>query len=316
MGTNTYTPVPSEEMASWEETPPLHPPLRRWSGQALERQTWLDKLADPLQKWIHAKTQAPDWQWVKDILRGTWFGHPLHPALTDIPLGAWTSALLLDICWLNSESQDFARAADVTLAFGLVGGGAAALAGLTDWSETDATDRRVGLVHGLLNLAAMLTNLTSYGLRRMGRRRTGIMVSGLGYTLGLFSAYLGGELSFARGIGVNHVAWEGGSNDFIPVMKLGDLSERTLQRVDAAGMPVVLWREGPTICALAATCSHLGGPLDEGSCHDGAITCPWHGSTFRLSDGSVVRGPAVYAQPTCAVRVRDGNIELRRVEHA
>src|SRR6266487_1259683 len=65
-----------------------------------------------------------------------------------------------------------------------------------------------------------------------------------------------------------------------------------------------------------ATCTHLAGPLDEGTVEDGIVTCPWHGSRFCIYDGSVVNGPAVYAEPTFAVRVRNGKIELRRLDHA
>jgi nitrite reductase/ring-hydroxylating ferredoxin subunit len=121
---------------------------------------------------------------------------------------------------------------------------------------------------------------------------------------------------YGKGIGVNHVAFEGGSDDFVAVMKTQDLAEGKLTRVDAAGIPAVLLRQGKSIYAIAATCSHLGGPLDEGTVNDGVVQCPWHGSCFRMSDGSIVHGPATYAQPTFAVRLRDGNIELRRLEHA
>lgn len=310
------TDIQANNHQSWQETPPLSPPLRHEIGQTIESQTWLDQLADPLQKWTQSSLASPQWKKLKNILHGTWFGHPLHPTITDIPLGSWTSTLLFDMLWLASERPDMASAADITLVIGLLGSGAAAVTGFTDWSETDATDRRVGLAHGLLNAGVMTTNLLSYGLRRAGKRRSAIALASLGYAVSLFSAYLGGELSFAKGIGVNHVAWEGGSDDFVSVMKQTDLPEKKLTRVDAAGIPVVLWKENQKIYAVAATCSHLGGPLDEGTCQNGTVTCPWHGSSFQLSDGSVVDGPAVYAQPTFAVRVQSGNIELRRLEHA
>jgi nitrite reductase/ring-hydroxylating ferredoxin subunit/uncharacterized membrane protein len=310
------TDIQATDHQSWQETPPLSPPLRHWSGETVESQNWLDRLADPLQQWVRSSLSSPQFKKVKNILHGTWLGHPLHPMLTDVPLGSWTATMLFDILWLASERPDLASAADTTLVLGLLGGGASAVTGLTDWSETDATDRRVGLAHGLLNAGVMTANLLSYGLRRAGKRRTGIALASLGYAVSMFSAYLGGELSFAKGIGVNHVAWEAGSDDFVPVIKLADLPHKKLTRVEAAGIPVVLWKENQAIYALAATCSHLGGPLDEGTCQDGAVTCPWHGSTFQLRDGSVANGPAVYAQPTFAVRVNAGNIELRRLEHA
>ncbi|HEY4388503.1 MAG TPA: Rieske 2Fe-2S domain-containing protein [Ktedonobacteraceae bacterium] len=301
---------------SWIETPPLSPSLRHWSGEAIERQSWLDMLADPLQNWAHSLFGTPKAKKLKDVLHGTWFGHPVHPAVTDIPIGSWTATLLFDSLWLTSKNSEFARASDITLMLGLVGASASAATGLADWSETDATDRRVGVAHGLLNAGAMLANLISCGLRFSGRRRAGIMFSSMAYTLTIFSSYLGGELSFAKGIGVNHVAWEAGSDDFSAVIDAIDLPDQRLTRVDANGIPVVLWKDGEKIYALAATCSHAGGPLDEGTCQDGSVTCPWHGSTFRLRDGAVVNGPAVYAQPTFEVRMRNGKIELRRLEHA
>lgn len=224
--------------------------------------------------------------------------------------------MLLDLAWLNDESEGAARGADITMALGIVGATAAAVTGVTDWSDLDGTDRRVGLMHGLLNSGILLTNIGSLALRLTGRRRAGIALSTVGYLASLFSAYLGGEMSFAKGIGVNHNAWEGGSDEYVAVMNVEDLVENKLTRVEAAGIPTVLLKQGTSIYAIGAVCSHLAGPLDEGTCEDGIVTCPWHGSRFRMSDGGVVNGPAVYAQPTFAVRVRNGKIELRRLDHA
>jgi hypothetical protein len=137
--------------------------------------------------------------------------------------------------------------------------------GLTDWSDLDGTDRRVGLLHGLLNGSIFLINITSLVLRLTGKRRTGIALSTAGYVISLFSAYLGSELVFAKGIGVNHVAWEGGSDEYVAVMNEQDLAEGKLTRVDVAGIPAVVLKEGKTIYAIGATCSHLAGPLDDGS---------------------------------------------------
>lgn len=313
------TEVTSQKQKSWAETPPLNPPLRHAVGELVENQTWLDKLAGPIQNWLlkfFGQPGQPNRK-VKDMLNGTWLGHSVHPMLTDIPLGAWSGTLLLDLAWFRDESEGTARGADATLLLGLLGAGGAAVTGITDWSDLDGTDRRVGLMHGLLNIGIAGMYTTSFILRLMGKRRAGIAVSTTGYLTSLFSAYLGGELVLAKGIGVNHVAWEGGSDDFVEVMDLQDLEEGKLMRVNAAGIPAVLLKQGNSIYAIGATCSHLGGPLDEGTCsNDGVVTCPWHGSSFRMRDGSVVNGPAVYAQPTFAVRVRNGKIELRRLEHA
>jgi nitrite reductase/ring-hydroxylating ferredoxin subunit/uncharacterized membrane protein len=306
------------EEKSWSETPPMSPPIRYAIASVVESQTWLDKLAGPLQNWLlqlYGQPGQPNRK-IKDLLNGTWLGHALHPVFTDVPLGAWSGTMMLDLAWLNNESEGLAAGADITMALGIVGATAAAVTGVTDWSDLDGTDRRVGLMHGLLNSGILLTNIGSLAMRLTGRRRAGIALSTVGYLASLFSAYLGGEMSYAKGIGVNHDAWEGGSDDFVAVMNAEDLSENTLTRVDAAGIPAVLLKQGSTIYAIGAVCTHLAGPLDEGTCEDGVVTCPWHGSRFRMSDGSVVNGPAVYAEPTFKVRVRDGKIELRRLDHA
>ncbi len=309
--------VPKDQR-SWTETPPLDPPLRSIIGELVENQSWLDTLATPLQNWlakVFGKQGDPRYV-AKDVLNGTWLGHPVHPILVALPLGAWSVTTLCDLVALNNEDPSIELAADLTLAVGLAGALGSAVTGITQWSDTDSTDRRVGLLHGLLNGGITILYSASAILRRTGQRRSAVALSTTGYLVSLFSAYLGGELVYGKGIGVNHVAFEGGSDDFVPVMKAQDLQEGKLVRVDVVGIPAVLLRQGKSIFAIAATCSHLGGPLDEGTLHDGVVQCPWHGSCFRMSDGSIVNGPATYAQPTFAVRVRDGNIELRRLEHA
>lgn len=308
----------SNEQRSWTETPPTTPAFRKVTGEFISRQTWLEQVADPVQSWVQKFYGGPgSWRiQLKNLLHGTWLGHPLHPVLTDVPVGAWTATLFLDALWLLNESDDLAEGADLTLLLGLAGAAGAAVAGITDWSDTDGTDRRMGILHGLLNTGITVSNVASYVLRRAGMRRTGVVLSSLGYLVAAYSASLGGELSYAKGIGVNHVAWEGGSDDFVAVLSESELPENKLTRVDAAGIPAVLLRQGQTIYAIAATCSHLAGPLDEGTVEDCVVTCPWHGSRFRMDDGSVVKGPAVYAQPSFAVRTRNGQIELRRLQHA
>jgi nitrite reductase/ring-hydroxylating ferredoxin subunit/uncharacterized membrane protein len=303
---------------SWSETPPMNPPLRYAIARIVENQAWLDTLGTPIQSWLlkfFGQPGQPNRR-IKDLLNGTWLGHALHPVFTDIPIGAWSGTMLLDLTWLNNESEGVARGSDITMALGILGATAAAVTGATDWSDLEGTDRRVGLMHGLLNSGILLINIGSLAMRLSGRRRAGIALSTTGYLTSLLSAYLGGELSFAKGIGVNHNAWEGGSDDYVAVLDVEDLVDGKLTRVDAAGIPAVLLKQGTAIYAIGAVCTHLAGPLDEGSCENGIVTCPWHGSRFRMSDGSVVNGPAVYAEPTFAVRVRDGKIELRRLDHA
>lgn len=304
--------------ASWVDTPPRAPAVKHFNSQLLMSMPWLDKVSTQLQQGIanfYGKPEQPRYR-IKDFLNGVWLGHALHPVLINIPLGSWTATLLFDLEWLSNPDESNARAADATLWLGLVGAVGSAVTGLTNWVDTDGPDQRLGMLHGLLNGSITVLNLSSAFLRLSGLRRTAITLATLAYATSLYSAYLGGELAYSSGVNVNHVAWEGGSDDFVPVLDESDLQPRKLTRVDAAGIPAVLYKEGENIYAIAATCSHMGGPLDEGHCENGTVHCPWHNSGFRLSDGSVVNSPAVYAQPTFAVRVNDGMIYLRRLERA
>jgi nitrite reductase/ring-hydroxylating ferredoxin subunit len=181
---------------------------------------------------------------VRNVLSGTNLGHPLHPALTDLPIGAWGMATLLDRGGPRCEPG-----ADLLV--------------------------------------------------------------GAGFSVLVAGAYLGGHLSFARAVNVNRTAVEDRPRDWTPVLSEAELGEGQHRRVNADGAPVLVARVDGQVWALANTCSHAGGPLDEGTVRDGCVVCPWHGSTFRLADGEIVRGPASAPQPSYETRVRDGKIELR-----
>lgn len=313
--TETSTEMP---IKSWVDTPPVAPTLRNLNGRLLASMPWLDKISTPLQAWVnkfYGEPTEPTYR-VKDILNGKWLGHVLHPVFVTVPLGAWTATVLLDTLWLGSEDEGVAKSADATMWLGLAGAASSAVTGLTQWVDTDGPDQRTGMLHALLNTTVTALNLGSAVFRLTPMRRTAITLSSVGYAISLYSAYLGGELSYSSGVGVNHVAWEGGSDDYTAVINESDLQPGKLTRVDAAGIPAVLLKDGNTIYAIAATCSHLGGPLDEGTYKDGVVYCPWHRSGFNMSDGSVVNSPAVCAQPAFAVRVRNGKVELRRLVHA
>ena len=242
---------------------------------------------------------------VRDVLDGVWLGAPLHPALTDVPLGAWTAAGLLDVA--GSES------ADAALAVGVLAAVPAALTGLNDWSHLKDEPKRLGVVHALLNTMALTLNIGSLALRRSGNRGLGRMLSGIGYLGVLFSAHLGGQLSFGYGVRVNRTAWESPRERYAPVLDESELAGDALRRVELEGEAVVVARSERTgeVCAIAATCSHLGGPLDEGERDGDTVICPWHGSRFDLCSGEVEGGPAVFPQPRYEARVRAGKIELR-----
>lgn len=285
-----------------------------WSAvyDAIAKQDWLEPVGESLQKAIFgAYTSAgPAGLHVKNVLHGTWFGHPLHPALVSVPLGAWTAAQALDLIGALTGKDDLAPGADAAIGVGLLAALAAAAAGATDWEHTDGKARRIGLVHGALNLAIAGAYGTSFLLRRSGNRPAGRLFSSLGYATSLLSAHLGGELIYGQGVGVNHAAVAAPA-DFVPVLADAELAENQSKRVHANGVPVLLVRQDGQIRALAETCSHLGGPLSEGKIEGDVVTCPWHGSQFRLSDGSIVNGPATFPQPCFETRVREGQIEIR-----
>lgn len=279
---------------------------------AIEQQVWIDQVSDTVQQAVHGAFESggPAGQQVKNALHGTWLGHQLHPVLTDVPLGAWTAALVLDALEARG-GQEFGPGADAAIAVGLAGAAGAAVTGLTDWSETGGEARRVGMAHGLLNAGVSLLYGASLTARRRGNRGAGRQLALLGYAASMVSAYLGGHLVYAQRIGVTHAGMEGAPSDFTPVMAAAELRENEPRRVEVKGMPVLLVRQGERIFALAETCAHLGGPLAEGTIEGCSVRCPWHGSRFALDDGRVLDGPATTPQPRFAVRVRGGQIEIR-----
>jgi nitrite reductase/ring-hydroxylating ferredoxin subunit len=210
----------------------------------------------------------------------------------------------------------YAAGADAAVAVGIVGAAAAALPGLADWHHTSGGTRRSGLVHGLLNTAALALYTGSLALRRAGRRGEGRALSGLGFAVLLAAAYIGGHLVYRLRLGVDRSQPTLESEEFVAAASLADLREGVLTRVDVSGVAVLLVRRGGRVAALAETCSHLGGPLADGRLEDDSVRCPWHGSRFSLEDGRVLEGPATAAQPCFETRVREGRVEIRRRQAA
>jgi nitrite reductase/ring-hydroxylating ferredoxin subunit/uncharacterized membrane protein len=282
-------------------------------AQIIDKQDALDTMSDALQPAVTNLFEAggETGQTVKNFLHGTWLGHPLHPVLTDIPVGAWTTALALDAMEAVSGRKEFGSAADAAVAVGLVGALGAAATGITDWSDTEGRGRKVGLVHGLLNMTATTLYATSLVMRRNNSRRAGVGLSMLGFLVSGAAAYLGGHLVFGEKIGVDHTAGQQLPTDYTPVMAAAELPENQLTRVEVGGVPILLVRRGEQLFALAETCSHLGGPLADGELVGNSVRCPWHGSRFSLEDGTVLDGPATHTQPCLMARIRDGEIEVR-----
>ncbi len=247
---------------------------------------------------------------VKDALAGTWLGHALHPFLTDFPIGSWTSATLLDLL----GGDESAPAADRLVALGIAASLPTAATGLVDWADTtrsDAEVRRIGLVHAGANVAALVLFSASLAARRSGNRTRGKLLGLAGMGALTVGGHLGGHLSYAKGVGVDQTTFEVRPTDWRPAVAEAALGEGERRVVDVDGAAVLLVRDEGRIHALANRCCHRGGPLGDGEVSEGSVTCPWHGSTFRLEDGSVLRGPAAYPQPVYEVRVEDGTIQVR-----
>jgi len=270
----------------------------------------LDRIAEPLSKAVRGAYEAagPAGQQLKDAAHGVWLGHPLHPVFTDLPLGAWTTALALD-CTANGD-EGRRRAATFAMGVGLAGALGAAVTGLTDWSETQGEARRTGLLHGLLNITATTLFATSWAMRQRDSHDTGRAAAWAGYALALGAAWFGGNLVYDQRIGVTN-ADAHLPEEFTPVLRSDALAENTMTRARVGKADVLLVRQNGRVCALAHDCAHLGGPLSEGTLKDGSVICPWHGSEFALEDGRVLTGPSTHNQPCLEVRERDGQIEVK-----
>jgi nitrite reductase/ring-hydroxylating ferredoxin subunit/uncharacterized membrane protein len=275
-------------------------------------QTWLDGVSDRLQPVVRDAVASTGRRGA-DLLDGVWLGAPLHPALTDVPVGALTAAVTLDGVALATGSRAVERQADGALAISVAGAVAAAATGLSDWRYMRGEKRRLAAGHGLLNVVGVAFNVTSLGLRLAGRRRAGRVSSALGFLVAGTAAHLGGELSFGMGVRVNQAQPEAGPAEFEAVLDESQLDGTSMHQVDAAGEAVLVTRStNGEICAIANTCSHFGGPLAEGEREGDVVVCPWHASRFDVCTGDVVGGPAVFPQPRFETRARDGKVEIRR----
>ena len=281
--------------------------------ETLARQTWLDR---PSYRLEHAlmfvfASFGRQRERVSNALHGTWLGHPLHPALTSVPTGAVATSVALDAASLlpgrRGPLRDASRSA---LAVGIVSSVGAAITGVTDWQHTHEQARRIGLVHGLVNAVATSLYAMSWWDRRRGRHARGMAGSAVGYGLTLGAGYLGGTLVYESGIGVHRSGARLGVDEWTPVLPVSALDGRP-ERVEVAGVGVVLYRNGDDVLAVGEHCPHLSAPMADGWIDRGQIVCPWHGSRFACESGMVQRGPATAALPSYPTRVRNGIVEVR-----
>jgi nitrite reductase/ring-hydroxylating ferredoxin subunit len=252
---------------------------------------------------------------LRDVLHGTWLGHPLHPVLVQVPIGTWTSAGLLDAI------PPMRPAATVLIGTGVAAAVPAALSGAADWSEQEVGVRRVGAVHALANSVALGLYAGSLVARARGRGGLGRLLSYAGLGLATGSASIGGHMSYAQSSGASHAAAAARAlgPDWIDLGPLDDLPEnRPVRRTglgSSAAVPVAAVRRGARVDVFVGTCAHLSGPLYEGRVEEvrghACLVCPWHGSAFDLEHGEPRRGPASTPQEKLDVRMMAGRVMAR-----
>lgn len=285
--------------------------MHRQIAALIDRQaSWADPLGDRAQPLLARILHAPGRRPVKDLLNGTWLGHPVHPMVTDVPVGAMAMAALLDLTGHDG-------AADLAVASGFAGMLASAATGVADSVDSYGRQRRLATVHATLMAGSAAAYAASLLLRlgpRAGRPLARLL--GLaGYGALSAGAYVGGELVFRTGNQVDRHAFDGTSTKWRP-LDVAEVAAGTLVRAKAGPDTLVLYRtaEGDPIHALHAVCAHEGGPLDKGTIVDGCVECPWHQSRFDLETGQVRQGPAVYDQPRFEIRAAEGGgLEARRM---
>ncbi len=273
----------------------------------LAESTWLDGASSVLRTAVQRVLRPGV---LKDALHGVWLGHPVHPVLAQFTIGCFTGAALLDV----TGDQDGATR---LIRFGVLGSLPAAVAGLADYADSHEEQQRIGVVHAAANTAALAGYLTSLRLRAAGRRTGGVVVGLLACSLAGVGAMLGGDLAFRWAAGPNHAAEvpHAGPGNWTDLGPVEDFPRGRPVRVMAGLVPVLVVASTGGFVVLYDRCSHMAGPLHEGELvvRDGAscVVCPWHGSVFRLTDGSIVQGPATAPQPTLEHRVENGRLQAR-----
>lgn len=276
--------------------------------------SWIKKISALLNRFLQRCFRTPAMRRLKIFLNGTWVGHPLHPALTDIPIGAWTLAIVLDLIGLLFQLPQLGLASSIAVGVGVAGALAAAAAGLMDWMDVDPPEKAIGAFHAAVNVSATALFLASFFIRWGQHWLPGwgaFAVALAGYLLVMAGGYLGGILVFHLGVMINRNAYRSGPNDYTPVATTNELVEGDLKRVLIGEEPVLLVKLSGKIHSVGAVCSHYGAPLNEGRVVQNTIECPWHASRFALEDGRVVQGPACAALPVYDCRIVNAQVQIK-----
>ncbi len=249
---------------------------------------------------------------LKDAASGTWLGHAVHPMLTDVVIGSFTSASLLDLF----AGEDGHRASERLIAVGIGAYLPTAATGINDWADTETVDdtiRRAGLVHAGSNAFALSLYAASLGSRLRGSRGKGKLLGAAGLTVLMSGGYLGGHLSLTKGVGPDQTVFDPGPEEWTPAADPSQLPDGRPTRVVVQDTPVLLLREGERVFAIHDRCSHRGCSLSDGQVEGEEIVCACHGSRFDRRDGALKNGPATGPQPAFQVRVQDGRLDIRRL---
>jgi nitrite reductase/ring-hydroxylating ferredoxin subunit/uncharacterized membrane protein len=283
--------------------------LERWSRPFMGFGNWLASLINAVYRGLGAPGKL-----LQDLLNGSYLGHTLHGVLTDATVGSVTALLVLDAVGVIFGVQDLETASVILLGFSALSAWGTILAGLTDYKDTATGDERnVATLHGLVNIVATLFYTVAFFVRWSGGVAAGRWLSLIGFLLLASGAFIGGHLVFKYGYMDNHNAFSRGrrAKVFTPVMAVAVLPDATPTKASLGPTSLVVVRRGDLVYALKATCSHAGGPLPEGELKGDSIVCPWHGSTFRLSDGAVRHGPAATREVAYRARIKEGQVEVQ-----
>ncbi|MDX1663191.1 MAG: Rieske 2Fe-2S domain-containing protein [Candidatus Promineifilaceae bacterium] len=280
-------------------------------GQLPQLQEWGKEIASAVHQLV--LDGGPPARNVADLLHGTWLGHPLHPVLTDLVVGAWTLAAFFDLASLvEDEGQaTMEKTADMLTTLGNAAAIPTAISGMADFSTIPNPAAADALVHSLLNSTGLALYLGSAEARRQGNRDSALALSTAGLAVLFAGAWMGGHLVYNKKVGVNHADIPAKPTEWTPVLEAEALQAGEPVRVTAEENPVLLYRQGEQIYAIGAVCPHAGAPLENGEFDGHHVQCPWHDSVFDLRDGCVVHGPSTFPTPNYEARIRGGQVEVR-----
>ena len=296
---------------------------RNTAGHAVVKDWgWLDPFANFFGAIVGGFYKIPGTHPLKTLLHGTWpLNHPLHPAVTDLTIGGYTAAVLVDVLYLVTRQPGLLYAADVLIIASFITSLVSIVSGLTDWNETFEEERRTGMLHGLLMVVASIGFVISIWLRLGGgiaQRDVAIWIAIAAWVVLIVSSYFGGEMVFAYGTEVNRQAWGEPPTKWerleISASSLAD--RKPVVGRTKSGFAVFVVQLDGKVYAMGNTCTHAGGPLNEGTwvgadrCE---IQCPWHASRFCVKDAQVHGGPATFSEIRLETRTADGRVEVRAV---